>query len=416
MMGKRIPGTAHCGIALISLASTMGCHTTQHATAKLQAQQRWGTVRAEIKLQLAQQAFDHFRFAEAAEAASEAIALDATLLDGHVLLAQSRIAESKTSEARRIIATARRAGLAGPELDYTEGMLLEWQGRPEEALALYARARSQHATRADYLIAQVECLVALDRAEVAMRLLNETRRAFDDNPEVMLLAGRTAEFLNQPRQAVRWLQDAYARGAGSFDIALAFGRALATTGRFLEAVSVLDPLLGSNLSESDESEVRRTLAIAHLAHGQAESALRVITPQAQRHEDDTLAQVLQARAALALGDTSTASRAIDRALRGTSKSTQPRILQALLQKQSGATGDAAATLFDVLADHPADVEAHCLLAEVMIVSKRFDAARVHFRKAIQLQPGCLWAIQGLQRLPQPAPENEKPPVKLTAAQ
>jgi len=416
MMGKHIRATAHCGLALISLASAMGCHTPRHATAKLQAQQRWGTVRAEIKLQLAQQAFDHFRFAEAAQAAAEAVALDATLLDGHILLAQAKIAESKTAQARRIIANARHAGLAGPELDYTEGMLLEWQGRLEEALALYAHARSQDTTRADYLIAQVECLVALDRAEVAMRLLNETRRAFDDNPEVMLLAGRTAEFLNQPLQATRWFQDAYARDTNSSDIALAFGRALATTGRFLEAVSVLDPLLGDDLSESDESEVRRTLAIAHLAHGRAELAWRVITPQAERHEDDTLAQVLQARAALAIGDTNTASRAIERAMRGTSKSTQPRILQALLQKQSGATGDAAATLFDVLAEHPTDVEAHCLLAEVMVASKRFDAARVHFRKAIELQPGCLWAIQGLRRLPEPAPPGEKPPVKLTAAQ
>ncbi len=415
-MSKYVLGSSRFVLAVVCLAPVMGCQTTDHPTAKLQAQKRWNTVRADIKLQLARQAFDHFRFDEAAGAAEEAIALDVTMLDGYVLLAQAKIAESKVTEARQIIAAARDAGVGGAELDYTEGMLLQWQGRQEESLALFVQARSQDTTEANYLIAQAECLVALDRAEAAMRLLNEARPAFDDDVAVLRLAGRIAEFLDLPHQAARWYQDAHALDAGSSEITLALGRSFASTGRYLEAISILEPLLGGDLSAADESEARRVLTVAHLAGGQPELAFRAIRPQAQRHPDDMLAQVLLARAALNLGNLTAARRAVDLALSGPTQSTQPRILHAVLQKKTGAMGDAAATLFDVLAEHPADVEAHCLLAEVLVASKRFDAARVHFLKAIELQPDCSWAIQGLRRLPKPAPPSEKPTVKLTAAQ
>ncbi len=54
------------------------------------------------------------------------------------------------------------------------------------------------------------------------------------------------------------------------------------------------------------------------------------------------------------------------------------------------------TLQDMLATDPQDIEAHCLLAEILLTHQRPEAARTHFEQALRIDPECTWALAGLK--------------------
>ena len=63
-----------------------------------------------------------------------------------------------------------------------------------------------------------------------------------------------------------------------------------------------------------------------------------------------------------------------------------------------------------------DVEAHCLLAEVLRDQRRPDAARNQFEAALAIDRQCAWATVGLRALANaPPPAVEEPSSRLTSA-
>jgi tetratricopeptide (TPR) repeat protein len=64
----------------------------------------------------------------------------------------------------------------------------------------------------------------------------------------------------------------------------------------------------------------------------------------------------------------------------------------------GRLAEAAAELYDLLQNAPNDLDARCLLAEVLSEQKRYKAARAQFERALEIDPTCAWASQGLKEL------------------
>jgi Tfp pilus assembly protein PilF len=74
------------------------------------------------------------------------------------------------------------------------------------------------------------------------------------------------------------------------------------------------------------------------------------------------------------------------------------LVRAVIQWKRGELTAAAASLRDVLAFRPDDVEAHCLMAEVLLAQHQNEPARRHFEQALQIDPNCTWASLALQSL------------------
>ena len=64
------------GLVIGTALTIAACRTPSHREAELNAQQHWTGVRANIKLQLAEQAYESKQFDEAVRLASESIALN----------------------------------------------------------------------------------------------------------------------------------------------------------------------------------------------------------------------------------------------------------------------------------------------------------------------------------------------------
>ncbi|MGB2987578.1 MAG: tetratricopeptide repeat protein [Phycisphaerae bacterium] len=402
---------------MIGLAvATTGCQTLEHSDAKLQAKQRWNQVRGRVKYQLAQQQWKAGLFDEAVPTAVEAIALDPTQADAYVLLARANLELGKPASAQRALDRAGCVGLTSADLDYMRGVILEQRDQLEAAATMYAKARTLDPNNVDYLVAQAECLVAADRPGEALELLHENADRLDDDGTLSALAGHVAVLLGDYDQASKQYAQALIARPDSRLIAEELGRLLVRARRYDHALAVLRPFVESSGDTEVDSSAQRTLATCYLALGDPASAKLALAEYARTHPDDTHAQLLLAKAAILTNDVMTALRAIDLAQQREPDHPELLLVRSAIRWKRGKLAAAASDLYDVLQNNPNDLEAHCLLAEVLQAQQRFEAASTHFREALKINPQCAWATAGLKALAKARPPvPTEPSPRLTSA-
>ncbi len=398
-------------VLISSAVMTTACNALKHTDAKLEAQQRWNHVRSRVKHQLAEQQYNGALFDEAVRTITESITLDRNQVDAYVLLAQANLELGKIASAWRSLEAAERLGLTSPDRIYLQGVILEQRDQLEAAVAKYAQAWALDPNNVDYLVAQAESLVALDRPVEAMELLDEHADRLDDDGTIPALTAHIAALIGDTVQASKRYEQALIADRGNRLIAEELGRLLVRAGRYDEALTVLSPLVTESGSDAEVSGVvLRALATCHLALNDPKSAKHVLAHYAAQHESDALAQLLLAKAAIATNDVWTAIRAVDLAQQHEPDRPELWLVRATVRWKRGDLAGAASDLYDVLANSPDDVEAHCLLAEVLHAQNRSEAAQSHFQRALEIEPDFAWATIGLaavkrsqhKLLPQPA--------------
>ncbi len=389
-------------VAVLALSfGAGGCKTLHHQRDKEAARQRWSEVRGRFKYQLARQQYESGQFDNAVMTATEAISLDPHEVGAYVVLARANLEQGKPATAETALRAASNVGLRSPALTYTEGVIHEQRDDLAGALELYRAARQHDATDVAYLIAEAECLVALSKPAEALTLLDEVGETYDDRASIKTLAAHIAARTGDVEGAIERYRDALAAQSTSPTIARELGVLLAQQHRCEQAITVLKPLIDRSDVPDDRGLIRCTLAACYLELNAAEAARDVLYAYANDHADDALAQLLVSKTALALNDLMTATRAIDLAQQTAPNHPELWLVRATIQWQRGAFADAAATLYDVLANRPDDADALCLLAEVLKSTRRSDGAKGYFERALVADPDCAWARAGLAELKTP---------------
>ena len=123
-----------------------------------------------------------------------------------------------------------------------------------------------------------------------------------------------------------------------------------------------------------------------------------------------------AKAAIATNDVVTALRAVHQVESREPHRPELWLVRAAVQWKRGNLASAASDLYDVLQNNPHDVEAHCLLAEVLNAQGRAVAAGTHFARAQKIDPSFEWAAEGLKSLRRAQRrDTEEPSARLTSA-
>ncbi len=404
-------------LVLVTVATmTTACATPKHGQARLEAQARWSQVRGRVKLQLAEQHYDSGLFEDTIHTATESVALDPKQIGAYVLLAKANLELGRSASAMRALRAAEQNGLASPALLYQEGVILERRDRLGPAADRFERAHAADPTNLDYLVAQVESLVGLDDPAAALRILDENSDQVDDEATVAALGAHIAALVGDPQEACARYARAFSAAADNRLIAEELGRLLVSARRYEEALTILEPLVESTTDDQDRGAVRRALAISYLALGDPSSAGRALADYAPAHPNDTLAQLILAKAALATNDVLTAMRAVNVVQQREPDRPELWLVRAAVRFKRGDLAGAANDLHDFLANSPDDIDAHCLLAEVLQSNSSVDGARHHFEKALQIDPDCPWANAGLKALAKARPPLlTEPSPKLTSA-
>ena len=391
-MHRFLPFTVLFIAALLPLG---GCQTPTHARAKVQAEQRWSQVRGQVKLQLARQQFERGLFDDAIKTLQEATTLDPTSADSYALLAKANLELGKSTTADQVLGAAQKLGLVSAELHYLQGVVLEQRNELEAALTHYTHACSLDETKAAYVLARIETLVALNRVKEALALADAKANRFDDDGSIALLAARITALASDPRQALERFQNPSIRSAGSRVATEELGCLLANQERCSEAIQILQPLCDAAATEVHAPKVsaqaRRALAGCYLTENQPKLAMGVLLD----HAADQASQVILAKAALAAGEYMTGLQALEQARRGEHKAAEVDLLLAAIHWKRNDLTSAESVLDQIVAARPEDVDAWCMRGEVLLASGRPDQAKLAFQRAVDLDPECGWATHQL---------------------
>ena len=416
-------GLAKLGLAVWFVLTIAGCNTLKHSQAKTDATARWNQVRAQVKQSLAKQQFESGAHEDAIVSISEAIALQPQQAASYVILAQANLEMNRPASAQAALDAATRNGITSPEITYTNGVILELRGRLDQARDAYAKARALDGNNLDFLVAEAECLVALDRPEEALRLLDEHGDRLDNDGTIPTLTAHIASLMGNPHRAADGYQQAMIaqsgaaseslqsinprdhndvgstnRTIGSVVVVTEYARVLMGRKQYGEALDVLSPLLPPSTPAGEKGTVRRAIAACYMALGNADAAMHVIQPYARTNPNDAMAQLLLAKAAVNKNDIVTALQAIDLVEQREPDRLELWLVRATVNWRRGRLAEAAAELYDLLQNAPNDLDARCLLAEVLSEQKRYKAARTQFERALEIDPTCAWASQGLKEL------------------
>ncbi|UCF32689.1 MAG: tetratricopeptide repeat protein [Phycisphaerales bacterium] len=397
-MNSIMKGLVTCGTNVALLLVATGCSQWTNPSDQERAEQHWAEVRAQLKHQVAQNQFDSGAFEDAAKTIAEAIMLHPTQPDYYVLLAQSRLELGESAQALQVLKAAEALEVRSAGLAYTEGVLLERTEDLEQALDRYKEARNLDPDNIDYLVAQAECLAALGHVQAARDLVHEDLDEHAHDETLCMLAGHLAVALGDTKEAVEWFGRAMSSMPENNLVVEAYGLALVQEKRYAEAASVLRPLLARAGNDERLDLARRAVALCDLQLGRHEEALSTLRDYSGRHVDDVGAQILLAKAALAVGDTLTASLATDRATRTRPDHPEARFVRAVLLFKRGELQRAATLLENIINDNPRDAEALCILAEIRLADGENHEARALLQRAMRADPGCTWAKDRLNRI------------------
>lgn len=401
---------------VVVLFSIAGCQTMTHAIAKQEANQQWNRVRANFKLQLAQQQYNSGLFTEVVISATEAISLHPENTHAYVLLVNANLELDKPATALKVIEATQQMGILSADLIYAEGVILEQRDQTKQALSKYTHAFQLDSSQIDFLIARAECLVALNRKEEAISLLDENVHNLDENGAVLLLSAHIASTMGNVDDAIQRYRRAMVSLGDNPLLVGELGLLLTQTNHCDEAITLLQPLI--DMQEIDDTEhgaIRRALAGCYLTKGDSQKAYSVLHQYVSVHPQDTSAQLLHAKSAIASNDLITALQCVDRAQLHQPHHMELWLIQATIQWKRGEYDRAATTLIDLLTNRPEDVEALCLMAEVLRSKQQYSGAKGYFQQALKVDPQCIWAKIGLKSLKQVRRTiHEKRSAKLTS--
>ena len=169
-----------CFLALAcSIWAMAGCSNTTHQQQKAQARKNWNQVRAKLKHQLASQQFQAGHVESAITTTHESLGLDPENTEAHVLLMLALLEKGELAAAQRALQMVAELNLDSPDLAYTTGIIAERAGQLEEAVVAYGHAAELDPGGIEFVIAQAECLVALDRPGEAQQLVADNLERFD---------------------------------------------------------------------------------------------------------------------------------------------------------------------------------------------------------------------------------------------
>ncbi|MFQ5591653.1 MAG: tetratricopeptide repeat protein [Phycisphaerae bacterium] len=377
-----------------------GC--TSHAQRRIEAERRWNRVRARVKYQLAAQYYDRGEIDEAIEAINGAIASDPSSADQFLLLARCHLEQGRSISARAAAEQARQRAPRAAAVYYMLGVIAERAGELDNALNHYHRARMCEEAVVDYIVAEAECLTALNRPQEAIELVSSSIGRVDSDGTLEMLAAHIHLLLGDRVQALRNLESAVdqsgcIRWDSDHPVACSrmieeYGRLLVEMGRYVEAVTLLRPLVETG--RDPPQSVVAALCTAYLADGRVREAQRVLRKEVERRPDGATSWMLLARVSIMTEDWMTARHCAEVLQRLEPNRSDVHLLRGFVCWMQQDLEEAVKSLEQALAIDPADPLLHCLTGRVLEESGHSsEVAEAHYRRALRIEPQYAWALQ-----------------------
>jgi tetratricopeptide (TPR) repeat protein len=389
---------AGLGVAAAGLGGCAGHgqYTTKHVA---DSQNKLSLLKSGTEWQMAQQQYLGGDFEKALKTVDRSIALNDKVAKSHVLRGRILIELSRLEQARASLLKAEEADPKSVDAQYFLGIIHERFSQPDLALERYAKAVELDSTNPQYLIAEAEMMVQLDRLDDAEQLLKEKRADFQFNAAVRQTLGHIESMRGNEEAGAQLYNEALLLAPDDLAIIEDLVRAQVGCRKFAEAELNLRRLLNSETTKGrrdlrhlqarclvavDRPVEARTILIglttdAEGAHDTRswidlgnvacvlgddariqESASRLIAIAPDRFEGYFFKAVQLKQ----LGDQQAALKALETAVSLAGKNPEPLMFKGMIQQDLGLTEEARASYAAAMELDPANVTTQKLLSTV----------------------------------------------------
>lgn len=350
------------GLTIAMLLLPIGCSEMHKKKNAAQGKQEWDQVRARIKMQLAQRAYESGNLDDAMKTCGEALGLDTQNYDGFMLMARILLAKGQNVRADAALDQAESLQESAAEIAYLRGVIAERQGEPAGAVDFYRQAYQAAPDQVSYLLTLAETLIAARQLEEAWSLLESRQGDFEREPTVYLLMGQALNLLGRQDEAVDAFVMAVQLAPDNALLREEAALAALAAGRSALAMEIIQPMLVAERWQASRSLVLE-MGNSLLRQRRPRLAVALLKPALERDGRDAELWLLAARAYYEMSDTAAAGDAIRQAMRADDSLTEARLMMAYHHLVTGQKENAAELASAILAAEPHDAEAELILAE-----------------------------------------------------
>jgi Flp pilus assembly protein TadD len=345
----------------------------------------WNSTRSAILLSLARDQYRNGNFDKCKETLNEALRMDPTNAETHVLLAKVSIEQGQLEVAEQELAVARQLDPKQGEADYLSGVIYQRWQQMDKALSFYQTACDKVPTELAYVMAKAETLVAMDRQSEALALLQGKVIYFEHSPVIRDAVGMLLLQQHQTSAAVDMFRRASILGPDDLTVREHLATALFQDGKCVEAADILTFLISQD-DFAKRAELRLMLAECQLAMGRPTDARITVQTASDLEPSSAVVWLTAAKVSLELNDTTRAEMSLKRSLSLDPSSAEAPLLMGYLRLKQERYQDAL-TSFNAAANmNPSDSTSLCMIGYTLEKMNRPQEAEHYFQQALKLDP------------------------------
>ncbi|HYE21191.1 MAG TPA: tetratricopeptide repeat protein [Tepidisphaeraceae bacterium] len=347
--------------------------------------QHWADARAGVLHNLAKEQYQTGHFDKCKVTLDDALKLSPDNPALHVLYAKLSIEQGNLEVADRELATARKLAPADAEADYLSGVVCQRWQKMGQAHDYYKAAAEKAPSDLAYLMAQAECLVALNRPAEALDMLSARVVYFENSAPLRDAVGGLLMQAGKYDKAVEMFRQASILGSDDPAIREHLAIAQFRAGQHRDAADTLARLL------KDDRYVKR----ADLYLAQGECFLRTSRHREAREAFEMASQLAPSnpavwlglgKAAMELADVRRAEIALRRCLTLDPASSEANLLLGYARLKQDKYPDALASFRKASALAPEDSTSLCMVGFTLEKLGKKTEAFECYQKALKLKP------------------------------
>jgi len=380
-------------IAASILALATGCASTpKKPTIQQAAKVQWNNERSTIMITLATDQYQAGQFDKARETITDAIKLAPQSAQARVVSAKIAIEQSQLEVADRELRLAREFDPKNPEADYLAGVVCQRWQKADLAYECYTRASEKAPSQLAYLLARAEALVAMDRTDEALKLLQNRVVYFEHSAAIRDAVGQLLLQEKKYSEAVGMLREASVLTPDDLTVREHLGMALFYAKQYDESAAVLSRL-ATQEKFAGRSDIQAALGECYDQLGRYRDA-RIAYEAATKLDSGSANLWLGlGKAALQLGDTRRAELSVKKAIALDPDGVEANMFLGYVRLKKERFGEALAAFQHVTAVSPSDAVGMCMTGYCLQKMGRTDEAIRSYARALQAHPNDEMAKQ-----------------------
>jgi tetratricopeptide (TPR) repeat protein len=358
---------------------------------------RWNDARANVLIGLAKDQYTNGNFTNSRLSIDSALKMEPDNAAARILSAKLYIESGQLEMAERELTLARQNDASNAEADYLSGVVYQRWTQPEHALEFYQHACDKSPAELAYLIAKAEMLVAMDRRNEALTLLQAKVTYFEHSAVIRDEVGLLLQQEGRIDEAVEMFRRACILASDELNIRLHLAMALFDQKKFTECADILTQLM-KEPQFAHRGDLQLTLGECQMETAHAAQAIYNFQEASAQMPQAPGVWLSLARAQLQLRQYQQCELSLKRSLSLDSRNSQTYLLLGYLQMKQGRDNEALDAFARANHIDPNETVSLCMVGVELQKLGRTGQAMECYEHVLKLRPHDEMATQLMARL------------------